>query len=172
MGSAAVTALKIGITPYDAASLIQRCRCPRRSAAADALRRDCGGGSERCNSILESGAERIFAIPVADAVGRSLDIIIPENLRARHWQGWAHAVETGQSRFGAGELLSVPAMTADGRRISVEFTIMMLRDGRGRVSGLAAILRDVTPRFEELRNLRLQLASRPRPAGDERASET
>ena len=61
---------------------------------------------------------------------------------------------------GAGDLLSVPAMTADGRRISVEFTIMMLKDVDGRVDGVAAILRDVTARFEELRNLRRQLASR------------
>ena len=60
------------------------------------------------------GAERIFGFSAGQAVGRSLDIIIPENLRARHWRGWAHAIETGQSRYSAGELLSVPALTADG----------------------------------------------------------
>ena len=74
--------------------------------------------------LWNPGAERMFGFTGAEALGRSLDIIIPENLRARHWQGWAHAVATGRSRYGAGELLSVPAMTADGRRISVEFTIM------------------------------------------------
>jgi PAS domain S-box-containing protein len=111
------------------------------------------------------GAERIFGFRAAYAMGQSLDIIIPEDLRARHWEGWARVVETGQSRYGAGEVLSVPAMTADGRRISVEFTIMMLRDSDDNVDGITAILRDVTPRFEELRKLRRQLASRS-PSAD------
>lgn len=120
--------------------------------------------------LWNPGAERMFGFTSAEALGRSLDIIIPENLRARHWQGWAHAVATGRSRYGAGELLSVPAMTADGRRISVEFTIMMLQDAEGHVDGVVAILRDVTARFEELRRLRRQLA--PRPPGDASAPPT
>lgn len=105
------------------------------------------------------GAERIFGFTAAEAVGRSLDIVIPENLRARHWESWAHALAAGKSRYGAGELLAVPAMTADGRRISIEFTIMMLREDGGPVSGVAAIVRDVTPRFDELRALRRQVAT-------------
>ncbi|HMN73499.1 MAG TPA: PAS domain S-box protein [Rhodoblastus sp.] len=115
------------------------------------------------NGVIEfwnPGAERIFGFSAGQAVGRSLDIIIPENLRARHWRGWAHALETGQSRYSAGELLSVPALTADGRRISVEFTIVILRDDDGRPSGVAAILRDVTTRFDEMRSLRRQIAER------------
>jgi PAS domain S-box-containing protein len=117
------------------------------------------------------GAERIFGFSSEEALGRSLDIIIPETLRLRHWEGWSRAIETGRSRYGAGELLSVPAMTADGRRISVEFTIVMLHDADGRVDGVAAILRDVTPRFEELRSLRRELASRP-PSSETKASGT
>lgn len=111
------------------------------------------------------GAERIFGFRAGNALGQPLDIIIPENLRARHWEGWARVVETGQSRYGAGEVLSVPAMTADGRRISVEFTIMILWNNDNKVDGIAAILRDVTPRFEELRSLRRQLVSRS-PSAD------
>jgi PAS domain S-box-containing protein len=110
------------------------------------------------------GAERIFGFRADNAVGQSLDIIIPESLRARHWEGWARVIETGQSRYGAGEVLSVPAMTVDGRRISVEFTIMILRDNNDNVDGIAAILRNVTARFEELRSLRRQLASSSRSA--------
>lgn len=106
------------------------------------------------------GAERIFGYSAGQAVGRSLDIIIPENLRARHWQGWTHALETGQSRYSAGELLSVPALTADGRRISVEFTIVILKHDEGRPIGVAATLRDVTARFDEMRSLRRQIAER------------
>lgn len=105
------------------------------------------------------GAERIFGFTPEQATGQSLDIIIPENLRPRHWERWAHALATGTSRYGAGELLAVPATTADGRRISVEFTIVMLHGSDGAVSGVAAIMRDVTPRFEELRALRRQVAA-------------
>src|SRR5437762_1201218 len=64
------------------------------------------------------GAVRIFGYARAEALGRSLDLIIPEALRARHWQGYHQVIATGQSRYGDGDLLSVPAMTKDGRRIS------------------------------------------------------
>ena len=77
------------------------------------------------------GATRIFGFDATEALGRSLDLIIPEKLRARHWQGYRHVMETGQSRYGEGDLLSVPALTKDKRRISVEFTIAILRDDQG-----------------------------------------
>lgn len=104
------------------------------------------------------GAERIFGFSAADAVGQSLDLIVPENLRTRHWAGYRHAMETGESRYGHGDLLSVPGLTKDGRRISVEFTIAMLRDAQHRPAGTVAILRDVSKRFEEVRELRRKLA--------------
>ena len=104
------------------------------------------------------GAARIFGFSAAEAVGRSLDLIIPENLRARHWSGYRHAMATGESRYGHGDLLSVPGLSKDGRRISVEFTIAMLRDEQDRPGGTVAILRDVSKRFEEVRELRRQLA--------------
>ncbi len=65
---------------------------------------------------------------------------------------------SGQTRYGSGDLLSVPALTKDGRRISVEFTIVPLRDDGGAMLGIAAILRDVTQRFEELKMLRRKVA--------------
>ena len=101
-----------------------------------------------------AGAERIFGFAAVDAVGQSLDIIIPANLRARHWDGFRQVMATGESRYGKGDLLSVPGLHKDGTRISLEFTIAALRDGAGRMQGVAAVLRDVTPRFEELRQLR------------------
>jgi PAS domain S-box-containing protein len=104
------------------------------------------------------GAARIFGFTAEEAIGRSLDLIIPENLRARHWEGYRQVMVSGESRYGAGELLSVPGLTSDGRRISVEFTIIMLRDEHGRPAGTAAILRDATARFEETRKLRRELA--------------
>jgi PAS domain S-box-containing protein len=104
------------------------------------------------------GAERIFGFTAADAVGRSLDLIIPENLRARHWAGFRHTMATGTSRYGHGDLLSVPGLTKEGARISVEFTIVLLRDGMRAVTGTVAVMRDVTKRFEEVRELKRRLA--------------
>ena len=104
------------------------------------------------------GAERIFGFTAGQATGQSLDLIIPENLRARHWAGYRHTMETGTSRYGHGDLLSVPGLTKDGRRLSVEFTIVLLRNDQQEVTGTVAVLRDVTKRFEEVRELKRRLA--------------
>ena len=113
------------------------------------------------------GATRIFGFASGEAVGQSLDIIIPENLRKRHWDGFRHTMATGTSRYGDGDLLSVPGLTKDGRRISVEFTIAVLRDEQQAPAGTVAIMRDVTKRFEELRDLRRKLAAaQSAPAGE------
>jgi PAS domain S-box-containing protein len=101
-----------------------------------------------------SGAERIFGFAEAEALEQSLDIIIPEILRQRHWDGFSKTMRTGESRFAAGALLAVPAVRKDGVRISVEFTIVPFRDEAGRMTGIAAVMRDVTKRFEEMRALR------------------
>jgi PAS domain S-box-containing protein len=104
------------------------------------------------------GAVRIFGFAADEAIGRSLDLIIPDNLQARHWAGFNRVMETGDSHYGHGDLLSVPALTKSGQRISVEFTIVMLKDEQSCPIGTAAILRDVTKHFEENRNLKRQLA--------------
>ena len=110
------------------------------------------------------GATRIFGFTDVEAVGHSLDIIIPESLRARHWHGYRTTMQTGQSRYGEGELLSVPAVRKDGSRISVEFTIVPFTNSAGQMIGIAAIMRDATARFEEMRALRKELAGRAVPA--------
>ena len=108
-------------------------------------------------------ATRVFGFAAAEAIGQTLDIIVPENLRQRHWDGYHATMRTGQTRYGAGDLLSVPALRKDGTRISVEFTVLPFRDEGGRMLGIAAILRDVTRRFEEMKALRAELArNRPR----------
>ena len=107
-----------------------------------------------------AGCTRIFGFAPEEAQGQSLDIIIPENLRARHWQGWQQTMQTGTTRYGAGDLLSVPALRKDGSRISVEFSILPFRDAGGKIIGIGAIMRDVTKRFEELKALRKAAAGR------------
>ena len=69
------------------------------------------------------GCERIFGYPAAEAINRSLDIIIPENLRERHWHGYDETMRTGQTKYGGGDLLAVPALRKDGTRLSIEFSI-------------------------------------------------
>jgi PAS domain S-box-containing protein len=105
-----------------------------------------------------SGAERMFGFMAAEAVGQSLDIIIPEPQRARHWEGFNRVMATGESRYGHGDLMAVPGLRKDGTRISLEFTIVPLLDENGRMEGMTAILRDVSKRFEEMRALRRELA--------------
>jgi PAS domain S-box-containing protein len=114
------------------------------------------------------GAERIFGFAETEALGQSLDIIIPDNLRVRHWEGFSATMRTGSTRYGSGEILAVPALRKDGKRISIEFTIVPFRDNHARMIGIAAMLRDVTARFEELRALRRQLAERARDGNNPR----
>ena len=108
------------------------------------------------------GAVRIFGFREEEAIDTSLDLIIPERLRTRHWEGYEHVMASGRTQYGTGALLSVPAVTKDGREISVEFTIILLHDPEGRIVGTAAILRDVTARFQEMRELKRRLAEQVR----------
>ena len=106
-----------------------------------------------------AGCERIFGHAASEAVGQSLDIIIPPALRARHWQGYANTMRTGQSRYAAGDLLAVPAVRKNGSRLSVEFSIVPFLDAENRMLGMGAVMRDVTERFEETKALRKALAA-------------
>jgi PAS domain S-box-containing protein len=110
------------------------------------------------------GAARVFGFTEVEALGRSLDIIIPKGLSSRHWHGYRATMQTGHSRYGDGQLLSVPAVRKDGARVSVEFTIVPFTDDAGKMIGIAAVMRDATSRFEELRSLRKELAARATPA--------
>ena len=116
-----------------------------------------------------AGAARIFGYESGEALGASLDLIVPERLRARHWQGYDEVMHGRESRYGHGDLLAVPGLHKDGRQISVEFTILPFHDAAGGLIGIAAILRDVTRRFEEMRVLRRELtdlkAEMPKTAG-------
>ncbi|QCO18750.1 PAS domain S-box protein (plasmid) [Azospirillum brasilense] len=107
-----------------------------------------------------AGAERVFGFTADEALGQSLDIIIPDRQRQRHWDGYDQVMKTGESRYGSGDLLSVPATRKDGTRISVEFTIVPLKDADGTMLGMAAVMRDVSARFDELKALRRQAAGR------------
>ncbi len=124
------------------------------SARSDAI---VAADSDGIIRFWNPGAERIFGYSGNEALGRSLDLIVPERLRQRHWDGYRRVMETGRSRYGESDLLSMPALRKDGATISVEFTIVPLREN-GRLIAVAAIMRDVTTRFEETRALKRRLA--------------
>lgn len=116
--------------------------------------------SDREGAIVfwNPGSERIFGFSAAEALGQSLDLIIPEPQRARHWEGYDRVIATGQSRYGAGDLLAAPGLRKDGARISLEFSIVLVKDDAGQVAAMVSVMRDVTAKFEELRALRKRLA--------------
>ena len=104
------------------------------------------------------GAERLFGFAAAEAIGQSVDLIIPEPQRARHWAGFRKVMDSGESRYGQGDILAVPGLRKDGTRVSLEFTIVPIHAEDGRMEGMISIMRDVTRRFEEMRTLRRENA--------------
>jgi PAS domain S-box-containing protein len=108
--------------------------------------------------LWNKGAERIFAVAKAQALGRSLDLIIPERLRERHWQGYHKTMATGETRYGH-ELLRVPALKGDGGQFSSEFSIVLVQDESGRPLGVAAILRDVSAQWQREKELKERIAA-------------
>jgi PAS domain S-box-containing protein len=107
--------------------------------------------------LWNRAAEGIFGYTEAEAVGQSLDLIIPEQQRERHWKGYGKVMLGGITKYGS-ETLSVPAVTKDGERISIEFTINLLRDDGGKVVGPVAVVRDVTARWTREKELHRRLA--------------
>jgi PAS domain S-box-containing protein len=104
-----------------------------------------------------AAAERVFGFSATEALGASMNLIIPERLRVRHWAGWEAAMTTGVTRYGEGQLLAVPALHKDNRQISIEFSIQLLHDLDGQIEWAVAIVRDVTDRFGREKDLRAQL---------------
>lgn len=105
-----------------------------------------------------SGAERIFGYPACEAIGQSLDLIIPEKLRERHWDGYFKTMASGLSKYGT-ELLSVPSTHRDGQRLSIDFSIVMLKDSQGKVAGIAAIMRDMSDQRQKEKEMREKVAT-------------
>jgi PAS domain S-box-containing protein len=104
-------------------------------------------------------ASRLFGWTAADALGQSLDLIIPERQQERHWEGYRRVMATGQTQYGD-RLLEVPALHRDERRLSIAFTVSLLhRPGLTAPVGIAAVIRDDTERWQERRRLRDELAA-------------
>jgi PAS domain S-box-containing protein len=108
-------------------------------------------------------AERMFGWPAEEAVGQSLDLIIPERLRQRHWDGYQKVMETGETRYGH-DLLRVPAVRRNGERMSIAFTVCLLEGAGGPPGGIAAVIRDESDRWAEEQALRRRVNELERSA--------
>ncbi len=106
--------------------------------------------------LWNAGAERMFGHSEAEALGKTLDIITPERLRQRHWEGYDKSMATGITKYG-NDLLRVPAIHKDGRAMSIAFTVAMLFEPDGKVGAIVAIIRDETNRFAQDRALRKRI---------------
>ena len=103
--------------------------------------------------LWNNGAERMFGYSADEALGQSLDLIIPKNLRNRHWDGYYRVMQSGSSHYSV-DLLSAPALRKDGTRISTEFSMVMAKDDSGVMFGVAAIIRDVSARWQREKELK------------------
>jgi PAS domain S-box-containing protein len=114
---------------------------------------DAGGAI----TLWNRAAERMFGFAESEALGKSLDLIIPERQRQRHWDGYHKTMQTGQTRYGH-DVLRVPALHKEGHALSIAFTVAILYSAEQTVTAIVAIIRDETTRFSEERNLRKRLA--------------
>ena len=103
-----------------------------------------------------SGAEQIFGHTADEALGQSLDLIIPENLRGRHWEGYGRVMSSGETKYKTG-LFSSPGICKDGSRISLEFSMVLLHDDAGTVQGCGSIMRNITERWKKEKELKERL---------------
>jgi PAS domain S-box-containing protein len=127
------------------------------------------------NGIIQlwnAGAATLFGYSAAEVIGEPLDVIIPERLQDRHGEGYRHVMATGDTQYSQ-KLLAVPAMRKDGTRISIEFTVVLVREPTGDILGVAAIIRDVTARWQREKDMQTRLAALENTAstpGDEARS--
>lgn len=112
--------------------------------------------------LWNPAATRIFGYSEQEALGQTLDLIVPERQRQKHNEGYSHSMETGTTRYGT-SLLKVPAKHKDGQTLSIAFTVGMLFDAAGKANGVVAIIRDETERFAQERALKKRLADLENP---------
>jgi PAS domain S-box-containing protein len=109
-------------------------------------------------TLWNPGAERLFGYSAAEALSQTLDLIIPEPQRRRHWDGYRQVMQTGATKYGT-QVLRVPAIRKDGSRFSIAFSVGLLKSAEGTVEGIFAVMRDDTERFQTERELRKRVAA-------------
>ena len=107
-------------------------------------------------TLWNPAASRMFGHTETEALGQSLDLIIPQRQQQRHWDGYRKTMQTGITKYG-NDVLRVPAVHKDGHTLSIAFTVAMLYTPDKKVAAIVAVIRDETTRFAEERNLRKRL---------------
>ena len=107
-------------------------------------------------TLWNPAAERMFGFTEQEALGQSLDLIIPQRQQQRHWDGYHKTMETGVTKYG-NDVLRVPAVHKDGHTLSIAFTVALLHAPDGKVSAIVAVIRDESSRFTEDRVMRKRL---------------
>ena len=112
--------------------------------------------------LWNPAATRIFGYSEGEALGSTLDLIVPERQRHRHNEGCRKSMETGITRDGA-SLLKVPALHQNGSMLSIAFTVGMLFDEHHKVKGIVALIRDETERYAQEKALKQRIADLEAP---------
>ena len=107
------------------------------------------------SNVLDSPAVGLLCEleDAAQALGKSLDLIIPQRQQKPHWDGYHKTMATGVTKYG-NDVLRVPAVHKDGHTLSIAFTVSMLHTADGKVSAIVAVIRDESVKFAEERQLR------------------
>lgn len=112
--------------------------------------------------LWNPAATRIFGFTEAEALGNTLDLIVPDRQKYRHNEGYSKSMKTGTTRYGS-SVLKVPAKHKDGHMLSIAFTVGMLFDENHQATGVVAVIRDETERFAQERALKKRLAELENP---------
>jgi PAS domain S-box-containing protein len=113
--------------------------------------------------VWNAGAQALFGFDRAEAVGNSLDLIIPERFRRAHWDAFDKAIANGHTRLGSQDR-TTRSLHKDGRKLYVDLSFGLVADAAGTVIGALAVGRDGTGRYLEERALREKLATLEHPA--------
>ena len=107
--------------------------------------------------VWNSGAEAVFGHRADEIIGKSLDVLIRDRLRAAHWAGFDTAIETGQLKHMR-QSMTTRSIHKDGSDLYIDMSFALVRDDRGLVLGAVAVARDVTDRVKAERDARKRLA--------------
>ena len=107
-------------------------------------------------TLWNPACTRLFGFTEAEALGKSLDLIIPQRQQKPHWEGYDKTMATGITKYG-NDVLRVPAVHKDGHTLSIAFTVSMLHNPDGSVSAIVAVIRDESVKFAQERALKKRI---------------